>query len=387
MPVFIPLGIPDYDGKKERDFIQFTYGIEEIEAVELIVQIRDGSDVWYEEKIYDEAKLSIGEHIWEWDGFDNNGVLDSARFKQAKNLNFHITVKDVNGYTDQGVTNFENIEGKIKWVDAKIDKNNKRIDITLRVNLKEGRPIGTEEDCTTEDELICPWENIPDTVINQFNGIPAFRKPIKSFIELEQLVIEGINFHWARNNNNSIAKNIIVNGEAYEVYVNTINTEINAMEDISLVFNTNNKFMRSANPGKVQNFTSAYANLFNKNVIYYNVGYIKYDIEGWYYESFEDEDLRFKETSAHEIGHTILTAFGGTCYSYGHKGSSTLLQKRKKNAPKFPEKGEIDIMPYYNDNSAGTRYQQNNYFERTVASEKDVSSLLWLTKIEFSQKK
>ncbi|WP_159283874.1 hypothetical protein [Tenacibaculum maritimum] len=33
------------------------------------------------------------------------------------------------------------------------------------------------------------------------------------------------------------------------------------------------------------------------------------------------ENLEFMDTSAHEIGHTILKAYGGTFYSYGHKGS------------------------------------------------------------------
>ena len=74
----------------------------------------------------------------------------------------------------------------------------------------------------------------------------------------------------------------------------------------------------------------------SREAICYNVGYIKYS-KSWEYQKSNDEDLGFMDTSAHEIGHTILKAYGGTIYSYGHKGSvNTVLQNQKSNAPKFP---------------------------------------------------
>ncbi|KPH13089.1 hypothetical protein [Chryseobacterium sp. ERMR1:04] len=99
------------------------------------------------------------------------------------------------------------------------------------------------------------------------------------------------------------------------------------------------------------------------------------------------EDLDFKDTSAHEIGHEILKFYGGTEYSYGHKGSSEVYsfdQHIKDNAQKFPldVNTEIDLMPYFRDNKYGNEHYQPNYFRRRVASEKDVLSLLWLTKID-----
>ncbi|CAA0206709.1 hypothetical protein [Tenacibaculum maritimum] len=51
-------------------------------------------------------------------------------------------------------------------------------------------------------------------------------------------------------------------------------------------------------------------------------------------------------------------------------------------AIEYPKTGEIDIMPYYNDNIYGNEYYQHNYHKRRVASQKDVLSLLWLTKLE-----
>ncbi|WP_159290990.1 hypothetical protein [Tenacibaculum maritimum] len=83
------------------------------------------------------------------------------------------------------------------------------------------------------------------------------------------------------------------------------------------------------------------------------------------------------DTSAHEIGHTILKAYGGTFYSYGRKGSvNTITQSESSNAKAYPLNGEMDMMPYYTDNPPLFDYN------RFIAHEKDILSLLWLTKLE-----
>ena len=105
------------------------------------------------------------------------------------------------------------------------------------------------------------------------------------------------------------------------------------MNSVKLIFNTNSEWGRSGNPG-------AFARIF------YNVGYLKYS-DGWGYQSQLDADRDFEETYAHEIGHTILKSYGNTVYSCQHRG----------NIVAYPDK------------------------TRTVASEKDVLGLLWLTKM------
>ncbi|KPH13086.1 hypothetical protein [Chryseobacterium sp. ERMR1:04] len=125
--------------------------------------------------------------------------------------------------------------------------------------------------------------------------------------------------------------------------------------------------------------------------LYYKVGYTYYpdsknDItKGWHYRKSDIADLTFKDTSAHELGHEILKSYSGTEYSYGHKGSSEVYsfdQHTKNDALELPMNGEIDLMPYYNSNVLGDEHKQPNYFLRRIAAEKDVLSLLWLTKIE-----
>lgn len=76
------------------------------------------------------------------------------------------------------------------------------------------------------------------------------------------------------------------------------------------------------------------------------MGYIK--SQKWGYRIESQEDIEFKETAAHEIGHTILEAYRGTIYSYGHKGSvNPYTQNENDKATPYPASGEIDIMPYY----------------------------------------
>ncbi len=388
MPHFIPLGIPSFNGEIERDYFQFTYEIEDDDANELTLQIRDGSSVWYEEKITERDKISQGEHIWKWDGFDNDGILDTARFINAKNLNLYITAKDSQGNIERSSTNFRATYDEVKWVDVKIDKNTKCIDINLRVNLKDGGVIGIEctEQIVAPDPIIieeCPWDKIPKKDL--ISGKPPLKTQTKSFEDLEKLATEGLNYHWGRNKNHFIAKNVEINDELYEVFVNAINTQKNTMDDVSLVFNTNNSWMRSGNPGTVEDPISFVGNIVSREAVCYNVGYIYeyYYRDNWDYQTSINEDKEFKETVAHEIGHTILKAYGGTFYSYGHKGSvNTVTQNQKSSAPKFPLEGEIDIMPYLKDNKYGGKHNQPNVYKRLVAAQKDVLSLLWLTKLE-----
>lgn len=133
--------------------------------------------------------------------------------------------------------------------------------------------------------------------------------------------------------------------------------------------------MRSGNPGSATlNPISWIGNLVSREAVCYNVGYIKG--ARWRYREIFNEDLEFKFTASHEIGHEILKSYGGTNYSYGHKGSVNIItQSMKNNASDYPAIGEIDIMPYYPSEPPISIY------DRYVASEKDVLSLIWLTKI------
>ncbi|MCO7185439.1 hypothetical protein NH341_08375 [Tenacibaculum sp. XPcli2-G] len=377
MPSFVPLGIADYSGNSERGFVQFTYQIADNNAKELTLQIRDGSSVIYEEKITDANKLKQGEHIWKWDGFDSGGILDTAKLTQYENLNLYtIGVDNSNNYSRKKL-DFSMRYDEVKWVDVKVDKNSKRIDVTLRVNLKDGGVRGVEcKEVIHRDHLnpgmrtskkVCPWDKIPQEALSYYGKSPI-KNRTKSFEELKKMALEGINKYWSRHSNN-IGKGVNINGEFYELYVNSLIFE-NGAKAPEITFLTNKEAGRSRNWEL-------------SRILFYNVGYLFYDEwkslsknrslyknKGWYYENGDEED--FKMTSAHEVGHEILLKYGGHRYSKSHKGSSTILTQEDKNIP-LPKKGEIDLMKYY-----------DNYYDktRTVASVKDVLGLLWLTKLK-----
>ncbi|WP_055448850.1 type VI secretion system tube protein TssD [Lacinutrix mariniflava] len=384
---FVPLGVPAFSGTPENKNIEFEIEITENDIDDFQVEFLHNNKViqtYYSRKqTLDEVVVTAkgsgnssnsnttdneneqsnypkGKYKLEWDGFDSNGIYHNTNFISGK---FKARVKGSKNGNEKTAesTEFSFKYKEVNWVDAKIDKNNKRIDITLRVNLKDGGAKGLRN-----------WNKIPKKDLTSKEPI---KTRTKSFEDLEKLAIDGLNYHWGRNKNHYIAKNVDINGEVYEIFINTINTTENVMDDVSLIFNTNRKWMRSGNPGTVEDPISAVGNLISREAVCYNVGYLKYS-NGWGYQNSNDENIEFKFTSAHEIGHTILKAYGGTFYSYGHKGSvNTITQKMKSDASNYPADEEIDIMPYYPISPPPHLYN------RYIASEKDVLSLIWLTKI------
>ncbi|OEJ99086.1 hypothetical protein A8C32_07880 [Flavivirga aquatica] len=418
---FVPLGIPLFKGKEENQIIKFEVEVlkSPIEGIKL--------EIFHNGKIIRsldcKEEHAIGKHYFGWNGFDDNGIYDSTVFTTGK-LRAKVT-GTLGGKINERKTDEFSFEYKeVNWVDTIIDKNAKRIDITLRVNLKDGGEQGTEKECYELGKSrnapivkICPWDKIPKEAFSFYKKTPIKSTRTKTFEDLKQLTLDGINKYWSRHKGN-IGEGVDIDGELYEVFVNAIN-EVNSeisLNDIPLIYNTNNPWSRSGNPGTSTlgdgNKMDELARLLPDGVVQrisYNVGYIQYSnwedldethwlykLEGWQYYNESDEQKEFKFTSAHEIGHEILQSFGGTIYSWQHKGSSYYLPQDTKPLGKesfkeeyinrdfmeetsgenYPFSGEIDLMKYYNNSP--TRYDYN----RVISSEKDVLSLLWLTKIE-----
>ena len=418
---FVPLGIVDFEGNQENKVIKFEMKIsgkgvnrwhlqiksngnlikdiysssQEIEPVPLIGKAKKTNKKEETEIVEIKRSWEAGIYLLDWNGFDNNNVYDSSILTSPYGLEISIMgqAEQVRKYHTDSV---QMKYSQVNWVDVRIDQNNKRIDTTLRVNLKDGGAEGLncssktvrksdyeeaaqrmevpnpiEEDFTL---TFCDWHKIPQKEIEEEQKEPI-KERTRSFEDLERLALEGISYHWGRNRNHAVAQNVKINSEKYEVFVNPINTQNKAMDDVSLIYNTNNDWMRSGNPGTVTGIISVVGNIFSREAVCYNVGYIK-GPNKWEYRDEQYEDVIFKFTTAHEIGHEILKAFGDVYYSYGHKGSvNTVTQEIKNNAPEYPSTGEIDIIPYYPSSPPVSIYN------RTVALERDVLGLIWLTKI------
>ena len=239
--------------------------------------------------------------------------------------------------------------------------------VDLRLNIKDGGASGVGE------EPPQTVKNFP--TFSSYSPIDPRRARharLRGFRQLSMLLLAGVQNYWSR----SIT---VLGGVSFRVAVNATSTTTNAMDDISIVYNTNREWLRSSNSGKVREFYSLFGNFVPERIAY-NVGWIEYQ-NGWSYELAADEDQVFSETSAHEIGHEILSAYGGGAYSYGHRGSSTVVSQETKTVPNggvvYPSSGEIDLMQYYN----GAR--PRNFYTRVKASEQDVRSILWLARIQF----
>ncbi len=409
----VPLGIPSYEGTPENKNIEFEIEVKgndiddfEIELLhndKVIQSYFSGTQVLDEVVItakgsgnntntnqtdddQDTARnYPIGKYSFKWDGFDSNGIYDSTLFTSGK-LKARIKARRDGREKTAESSEFAFEYKKVQWVDTKIDRNAKRIDITLRVNLKDGGQRGTENDCYrvgsgsyAPERTICPWEKIPEEDLIQGKSPIKTLSQAKSFEDLEKLALKGLNYHWGRNRDHVIAKNVDIKGEKYEIFVNTVNTTNNAMDDINLIFNTNGDWLRSMNPGSVDGIASFFGQVMPERIVY-NYGYMN-GSKSWYWlgDNVSDVNDDFAYTSAHEIGHEILKKFSGKSFhSYKHKGSSTLSETLPTNegGVDYPNSGEIDLMKYYNNDP----YWYD--FERIVASENDVLGLIWLGKLE-----
>ncbi|WP_210151610.1 hypothetical protein [Chryseobacterium scophthalmum] len=454
----VPFGILDFEGNYENANFAFNYSLllSNVDSLEFKILNEDGTTlfaitnlpeivvtarrlpklsqditdkkpeynlsnpirVWDWKSVFDPYNTSssdytkIGSYVIFWDGFDNDNIYDSSKFNNKK-LKAVITASK-NGKEKSKEVEFSTKYNEVEWVDVKIDKNNKKIDTTLRVNLKDGGAEGLK--CSSHlagvrDEVrwveSCPWDKIPTTSI--IAGKPPIKIRTRSFTDLEKLAIDGLNYHWGRNKNHAAAKDVKIVGESYEVFTNAINTQDNAMDDVDLMYNTNYFWGRSNNPGCVSGFKSFLANIAQyvpyvplSETIYYNVGYVNnvYKAEShflfkesWFYiddvplykNGKSKVDMEYSYTCAHEIGHTILRAFsehggGSADYSYEHKGSSGYSDTKpvSEGGVSYPTHGEIDVMKYFNN----TPYFLNYDFERIVAEDKDILGLIWLTKLK-----
>lgn len=174
-----------------------------------------------------------------------------------------------------------------------------------------------------------------------------------NFSRLKRLAIMGIQRYWSRGIN--------LGGNQYKVNIRVHHRASNSI-DVDLYVEESASYARSHNSGIVD------ASFF------YNKGIFKG------FNTKADQD--FMLVAAHEFGHSVLEFFGGTDLSWGHKGSTTVLtQKVKSTSPGYPSLGEIDLMKYYDSTKNATYISPRSIYHRSIADEKDVKRLIWLSNI------
>ena len=408
----VPMGILDFENNYENAFFAFEYTLSSNDIDKLTLDIIDENDkiiyreinlpeiiisaskkenvktslekglkkflkregkpsrIWEWMEVYRDFAISKndytkpGHYILFWNGFDSEGIYDSSIFDKKT---FRARLTGIKGEKKKTAeVSFRTEYAEVNWVDVRIDQNNKRIDTTLRVNLKDGGAEGLspqEQSNIYEPaytQTIYPWDKIPQSDIKKHKKEPI-KERTKSFEELRDMALEGINKHWSRHAGN-IGEGVQIGENFYEVFVNAEQNEKGMVAPRIIYFTNseNNNFNRSHN-------------WFLSRKLFYKVGYVKENI--WNYIDENKALLDFQETSAHEIGHKLLEDYGGKTYSYKHKGSSTWGQSPLKGTT-YPKTGEIDLMKYTDED-----FLPKDFYERVVLSKEDVIGILWLTKI------
>lgn len=360
--LFVPCGVPSYEGIPSNNKIGFEVKIKKGIFEDLVLEVEISSG-----KYFAIARISgphsLGQKVkFEWDGFIKE-IYDSKKFVSENGLNFRVKGY---AYDKEQCNHIKNVKFKYQnknWIDVLINKKTLNIDITLRVNIQDGGDFG----------LDTSWRRVPQSKIKSFN--PP-RQPLKqrslSFNQIKNLAIQGMNYYWSRNNSHPTGKNISIHGQTYQVAVNSVDTTSEHMPSMPIIFASN------WSPGRSCNWE-----LSRKT--YYNTGYIEFQTlfgnpndSIWEYWDKLLADNIFKHTFAHEMGHEILLAYGGQLYSKKHKGSSSIFQSPIEGT-QYPRAGEIDLMKYADENERNKNIKL--FFERTIAAQEDVASLIFISGI------
>ncbi|KQM77220.1 hypothetical protein ASE74_18400 [Pedobacter sp. Leaf216] len=421
----VPLGILDFNNEYENPYFAFDYSLSlnDIDSLQFQITDADGNVIYqlsnlapvvviasrvpqinnkikdllpaYPSKTFDFGAIldqfsllpadytKVGSYVLYWDGFDNNEVYDSTRFNN-KTLTAQVTAIKA-GKRKNIKLEFSTRYEEVDWVDVKIDRKKNRIDTTLRVNLQDGGAKGLNCWKNTRNfnplsnkSEICDWDKIPENSI-MFYGEQPIKKRTRTFEELRNLALRGINKYWSRKYETTGGVGTIINGEKWEIMTNTLQ-DINGMTAPEIIFFTNDE---------ETNFTRS-RNWELSRKLFYIVGYtydndwktskesIRYLNKGWYFKKESNADEEFLETSAHEIGHQLLLKYGGHILSKTHKGTSnwSMIIQEPNQDTAYPKNGEIDLMKYADD------YYPVDYYQRVIIAPEDLLGLIWLTKIK-----
>jgi LysM repeat protein len=209
----------------------------------------------------------------------------------------------------------------VSYSTANIDSKNRTIDIQVKIDYQTPGALNISAGSVTDEQ----------------------------YAKYVGLANAGIEKYWSRDIN--------LNGESWRVNV----TATNSNEGMPI---------KVANPGAswMGDFSSRSFNgyPYKEGTLYYDSSY------------GSDSDAMYSLTSAHEIGHSFLTSAFGIGWSWRHEGTSTSGGNIFANAPQYPTTGEIGLMPYYSRNATSPVYRRD-ILQRTIASENDVKTLLYIS--------
>lgn len=344
-----PLEIPDYDEltsatTQNQENIDFLVDNRKQAADSLTLEVFDGSTLLYSEADTS-ALLPKGKHGWQWDGYSMAGLLDTQVLK-SPNLCIRLTAHK-GGQQQIAELRLDNSAEEVDWVDARIDRNAKTVELTVRPSFSDGGIKG-------KNSALTP----------------------KSYADLEALAKQGIEHYWSRDGSRTLGVAAPIN-TAKGIYKVSVKAAVNVEPKAKNFPLTENL---TPDGGRATSFS-----IF-KN-IHHNHGYWFYILAAFPPLSRQLETVSrarqdFMQTTAHEFGHLILNEYGGGLipgYSWKHKDTSTLWQTPESNHD-LHKTGEVDLMHYFTDDIS--RLPDQDKWDRTAAAEQDVKSLIWLSRVK-----
>jgi hypothetical protein len=350
--ILTPLEVPDFEelssGRtKNKETIDFTImKLKPEQADSLLIEVLDGAKVIY--STTDTASLLAAGGDWQWDGYDSSDVLDTRALK-SKNLKIRL-IASKGSEQQKSELKLSAKTKKVDWVDARVDRNAKMVEITMRPGFSDGGISGKVPAGSTITPL--------------------------SYQQLLTLAKAGIEKYWTRDGSRFGGTDVINTTKGS--FAATAKADVN-IKPKARGFELVEKFGAYGRSTSVIGFAA----------IYHNAEYWASFGSGRKF-SPNQADEHFKLTSAHEFGHIILNDYGddGSTFpkhSSTHKGTSTYLQNRFETGFQIPRSGEIDVMHYYSkdDDPINLNHGWPEYFDRSIVSEGDVKGLLWLSRVVF----
>ncbi|EBD9555977.1 PAAR domain-containing protein [Salmonella enterica] len=338
--ILTPLSIPDYKeminggSTQNTEKIDFLITNKGDEAEGFSLEVRDGEELVYSERQTSKF-FEKGEHTWQWDGYSDQGILDT---RQLKSKSLQVRLVALCG--DKMIRidyHLDNSSKEQEWVDVRVDRDKKLVDITWRLAVEDGGTKGSNP---------------------KLSPIP--------YSDLVSLTKNGVEFYWSRNGSRGggIGDGIVTAQGSFKVNVKADMNIEPFMRPFDLISSLDSDFQASVS-------------LRWNEKIYHNYG-DSYKETGDELLALLDANNRYKWDSAHEMGHKVLDEYGAGSspdYSWTHKGTSTLSQERIPGSV-MPAQGEIDVMKY-------GLYRADMY-TRLVAATEDVQGLIWLSRVKFN---
>jgi hypothetical protein len=338
---------------KNKETIDFVITRHRGPADSLTLEVLDGFKVIYAHQDmspYLGLPKNGASADWQWDGYSNAGVLDTRQLKSQR-LKIRLTATLGGKSLTQEIRLHNNNERKIDWVDAKIDRIAKTVEITVRPSFSDGGVTG---------EAVIPGGNGTTTL----TPVP--------YSKLLNLAKNGIEKYWSRDGSRSIAVAAPLNsGTPASTISPVVTTAKNGVFKVSVKADVNIE-PKAATFRLIERLGNADVPPWERSTSLNGAEKVFH-----YLGLLPNPDDEFEKNAAHEFGHLIMNAYGAN--SLVHKGTSTAAQFVVPN-PLVDKYGEVDVMHYFSEYGVS----QANRLSRTIAAEDDVMGLIWINRIYFN---